>query len=246
MRLLLPVLLVALLCSVTATPQRGTGDMRGTFFDPFPIGASWTMKDALTGNITKFQVNALAVQTSYSCFTPAYSSLMVDLHVAKTATLAYPNPGLPENNDLYIYKSAAWGQFTFMQITSNILTTVPIATTYFFQKFANPPYGQLLSQDSTFWNFEQDAGQTNNCYPPPPTFPNTWTTVVSQQTRTTPVYSGPVNCSAYDSISTTQNQEVWCFANNTRFPPVLVELDTIIQSGSTKTIKLQTTVISKF
>lgn len=239
------VILFAFLCA-PAAPQRGTGTRMGPVFDPFPIGATWTMKDALTGNITNFQVSALTPQTSYACFTPASSSMMVDLHIAKTATLAYPGPGAPNDQDLYIYKSAAWGQVVFMEGTENMLTFAPVATTYFFQQFANPPYGMLLIADATNWNTQQDVGSTNNCHAPPATFTNTWTTVVSQQTRTTPVYSGPVNCSEYSSISTTQNKEVWCFANNSRFPPVLVELDTIIQGGSSTTIKLQTTLIQRF
>jgi hypothetical protein len=246
LRPILPILLFIALVSTPADSQRGTGTMRGPFFDPLPIGAAWTMKDALTGYITNFHVAALTPQTSYSCFTPAYSSMMVDLHIAKTTSVAYPNPGVTNNEDLYIYKSAAWGQFVFMETTEDMATFVPVATTYFFQQFANPPYGMLLRSDSSDWGSQQDAGQTNDCHTPPATFTNTWTTVISQQTRTTPVYSGPVNCAAYDSISTTQNQEVWCFANNPRFPPILVELDTIIQGGSSTTIKLQTTQISKF
>lgn len=219
---------------------------RGTYFDPFPIGASWTMKDALTGYFTNFQVNALTAQTSYACFTPAYSSLMVDLHITKTAAATYPNPTLPENEDLYIFKSAAWGQFIFMAITSNMLTLNPIATDYFFQQYANPPYGMVLIDGYTFWGQQQDSGGTNTCHSPPSSTTNTWSTTISQGNRTTPIYTGAVICSTYTSVSTSQNQETWCFASNPRFPPVLVEMDAVMESGTPSNIKLQTLTVTGF
>lgn len=244
-RFLLLILLIVLFC-VPANPQHGIGMNRGTFFDPFPIGASWTMKDALTGYQTNFQVSALAAQTSFSCFTPAYSSLMVDIHIAKTAAAAYPNPGLPNNEDLYIFKSAAWGPYIFMQISSNMLNTNPIATTYFFRAFANPPYGMMLIDEYTFWGQQQDSGSTNTCHSPPGSTTNTWSTTISQGNRTTPVYTGPVICATYTSVSTTQNQEEWCFASNPRFPPILVEMDAITEAGNPSNIKLQTLTIGAF
>jgi hypothetical protein len=219
---------------------------RGTFFDPFPIGASWTMKDALTGYLTNFQVNALTAQTSYACFTPAYSSMMVDLHITKTAIAAYPNPNQGANEDLYIFKSSAWGQFVFMELTSNNLTGNPIATTYFFQQYANPPYGMVLIDEYTFWGAQQDSGSTNTCHSPPTSTTNTWSTTISQENRTTPIYTGAVTCSLYTSVGTTSNQEKWCFATNSRFPPILVELDTVTESGNPSNIKLQTLTINAF
>jgi hypothetical protein len=240
---------VLLLILLLAGPQRGTGDFRGQYFDPFPIGASWSMKSVLTGYITTFQVLPLAQQTSYACFTPAASSMMVDLRITKTVAATYWGPGGTDNVDLYIYKSAAWGPFIFMQIESEISNPTTIdSTTYFFNATGNSPYGMTTRSSSSFWGQQQDLSGTNTCHTPPASFANTWTTIVTQESRTTPVYSGPVNCATYNSISTTQAQEKWCFAADPRmkFPPILVELDDMVSNGSTSNITLQTTQVTSF
>jgi len=230
-------------------PQRGTGDFRGPFFDPFPIGAAWSMKNNTTGYVTTFQVLALTPQTSYSCFTPAISSMMVDVRVQKTQAGAYWNPGVPDNIDYYVLKSAAWGPFIFEEITSSMLNPSNVLnTTYFFVGHGDSPYGMMERSSSTFWNQVQDSGSTNTCHTYPSSFPETWSTAMTVETRTTPVWSGPVNCALYNSISTTQFQEKWCFAADpkNKFPPALVELDVIVAAGNSENITLQTTQITSF
>jgi hypothetical protein len=232
-----------------ASPQRGTGDFRGLSFDPFPIGAAWSMKNNTTGYMTTFQVLPLSPQTSYSCFTPAASSMMVDIKVIKTQAGAYWNPGIAQNIDYYVYKSASWGPFIFEEITSVMGNPSNIVnTTYFFAGHADSPYGMMERSSSTFWNQAQDTGLTNTCHTYPSSFPETWSTAMSAETRSTPVYSGPVNCALYTSISTTQFQEKWCFAADpkNKFPPALVELDVLVSAGNSENITLQTTQITSF
>lgn len=247
-KFLAALVMIALYC-VSAFPQ-AYGTRSGTFFDPFPIGAAWTMKDALTGYTVNFAVTGLAANTSYFCFTPAASSQFVDLSITKTIAATYPFPTVAQNEELYIYKSAAWGQYIFEQLLSQmgVSPVTYVSTQFYYQQYQNSPYGMLLIANSTFWNQVSQSGQATGCNAAPGTFANTWTTVLTTGERTTPVYSGPVNCATYTSISTTQNKETWCFANDSRkrFPPALVELDTITQAGSSVTIKLQTTILTSF
>jgi hypothetical protein len=249
LRLFFAALLIIVCSAVPLIPQTGSGTMSGSFFNPFPIGAQWKMADALTGYTTNFSVLGLTAQTGYACYTPAYSSLIVDIHMTKTVQSTYPNPGVSQNEDLYVFKSAAWGPYIFEEMNSAITSPFAVSqTTYFFQQYANAPYGMMFQPSSTFWNLQQDSGKTNTCHTPPTSFPETWATVISQETRTTPVYAGAVNCSTYTSMTTTQNQEEWCFAADPlhRFQPMLVELDVYLVNGTTSDIKLRTTTITSF
>lgn len=249
MKKFLAALVTIALSCVSAFPQ-AYGTRSGAYFDPFPGGAAWTMRDALTGYTANFFVTSLANNTNYFCFTPAASSMFVDITIRKTVAATYPNPGLAQNEDLYIYKSAAWGPYIFEEILSQMGVSPPsyISTQYFYAQYANSPYGMMLVGSSSFWNSITESGQTNSCNPAPAPVANTWQTVLSSETRTTPVYAGPVNCATYTSISTTQNKEEWCFANDPkkRFPPALVEIDTVTENGSSVTIKMQTTVLTSF
>lgn len=240
---------LALILCLSAWPQSPSGTIRGPSFDPFPIGANWTMTSVLTGYTTVFTVNALSAQTSYSCFTPAASSMMVDLNISKTQTATYWNPGSAQNVDEYIFKSAAWGPIVFMEIASS--STTPFAaqqTTYFFGAPGLPPYGQLLFSTATNWAKIQDSSGTNVCKTAPTSYPETYGVAVTQESRTTPLWTGAVNCYLYTANTTTQSQEKWCFAADPklRFPTILVEIDDLVSNGTSSTLKLQTTQITAF
>jgi hypothetical protein len=210
-------------------------------FNPFPIGAHWTMISNITGGITYFDV---LPQDHFGCETGE----LINLRISKTNPADYWGAGAPFNvTEQFILlhePNGGWralGDFELsesltLNATTNLLrpaglTIYPYAIT--------PGTGEENATLDTMYFYKQELGVTFSCVPgeenqPPP--PGVGSGHARWVTQFTTDAQGNVHAHFWEYAPSGVNEEIWVFPPS---PGIgLIELDQLSNGGQPRSLVL--------